>query len=100
MESVVMLFVLAVFGLVLFFKTVKVVPQKQVMIVERLGKFHTKAEAGMNIILPFLDSIRERHDLREQITQIEPQSVITRDNVTMEVDAVIYYLVVDPVRAT
>jgi regulator of protease activity HflC (stomatin/prohibitin superfamily) len=100
MESLVLLVVLAVVALVLFFKTVKVVPQKQVMIVERLGKFHTKAEAGMNIILPFLDSVRATIDLREQITQIEPQPVITRDNVTMEVDAVIYYLVVDPVRAT
>jgi regulator of protease activity HflC (stomatin/prohibitin superfamily) len=50
--------------------------------------------------VPFLDSVRETIDLREQITKIEPQSVITRDNVTMEVDAVIYFLIADPVRAT
>ena len=50
--------------------------------------------------MPFLDSIRATIDLREQITKIEPQPVITRDNVTMEVDAVIYYLIADPVRAT
>jgi regulator of protease activity HflC (stomatin/prohibitin superfamily) len=87
-------------AIVVFFKAVKIVPQKQVKIVERLGKFHLKADAGMNIILPFVDSVRATLDLREQITQIEPQPVITRDNVTMEVDAVIYYLVVDPVRAT
>ena len=50
--------------------------------------------------MPFLDSVRATIDLREQITKIEPQPVITRDNVTMEVDAVIYFVIVDPVRAT
>ena len=69
-------------------------------IIERLGKFHRTAEAGLNTIVPFLDSVRATIDLREQITKIEPQPVITRDNVTMEVDAVIYYLIADPVRAT
>lgn len=90
----------AVFGLVVLIKTIKIVPQKQVMIVERLGKFHKAADAGLNIIVPFLDSVREVLDLREQITPIEPQPVISRDNVTMAVDAVIYYIIVDPVRAT
>src|SRR3954451_13303683 len=87
------------FALVTLFSSVKIVPQKQVLLIERLGRFHKKAEAGLNIIVPFLDSVRERIDLREQITPIEPQSVISRDNVTMTVDAVIYYLVVDPVAA-
>lgn len=90
----------ALFALVLLAKTLKIVPQKKVLIIERLGKFHTRAEAGLNIIVPFLDSVRETIDLREQITSIEPQPVITRDNVTMAVDAVIYFLIVDPVRAT
>jgi regulator of protease activity HflC (stomatin/prohibitin superfamily) len=88
------------FGLIVVFKTIKIVPQKQVMIIERLGRFHKSADAGMNIIVPFLDSVRAVLDLREQITPIEPQPVISRDNVTMAVDAVIYYVVVDPVRAT
>ena len=78
----------------------RIVPQKQVLMIERLGKFHSRADAGINIIVPFIDRVRARLDLREQITNIEPQSVITKDNVTMEVDAVIYYLVADPVRAT
>jgi regulator of protease activity HflC (stomatin/prohibitin superfamily) len=98
-----MLFVLmalVVFALVVIAKSVQIVPQAQVRIVERLGKFHKTATAGLNIILPFLDSIRRTHDLREQITPIEPQPAITRDNVTMEVDAVIYYVIADPVRAT
>ena len=91
---------LAVFLLVVLMRTIKIVPQKQVKIIERLGKYHRSAEAGLNTIVPFLDSVRATIDLREQITKIEPQPVITRDNVTMEVDAVIYYLVADPVRAT
>jgi regulator of protease activity HflC (stomatin/prohibitin superfamily) len=91
---------LAVFLLIVMLRTIRIVPQKQVKIIERLGKYHRMAEAGMNTIVPFLDSVRATIDLREQITKIEPQPVITRDNVTMEVDAVIYYLVADPVRAT
>jgi regulator of protease activity HflC (stomatin/prohibitin superfamily) len=91
---------IAVFLLIVLVKAVKIVPQKQVKIIERLGKYHRTAEAGLNTIFPFLDSVRETIDLREQITKIEPQPVITRDNVTMEVDAVIYSVIVDPVRAT
>src|SRR5262249_8985293 len=84
---------------VIFFSAIKIVPQKQVLIIERLGRFHKAADAGLNIIVPFFDSVRQRVDLREQITPIEPQSVISRDNVTMTVDAVIYFLVVDPTAA-
>ena len=94
------LFALALFLLVVLMQTIKIVPQKQVKIIERLGKYHGTAEAGLNVILPFVDSVRNTIDMREQITKIEPQPVITRDNVTMEVDAVIYFLIVDPVRAT
>lgn len=98
-----MLIVVVAFGvlaLVVLSNTIKIVPQKQVKIIERLGRFHKTAEAGLNVIVPFLDSVRDTIDVRERITQIEPQPVITRDNVTMEVDAVIYYLVADPIRAT
>jgi len=91
---------LAAFLLIVLLRTIKIVPQKQVKIIERLGKYHRTAEAGLNTIVPFLDAVRATIDLREQITKIEPQPVITRDNVTMEVDAVIYFLVADPVRAT
>jgi regulator of protease activity HflC (stomatin/prohibitin superfamily) len=86
--------------LIVLLRTIKIVPQKQVKIIERLGKYHRTAEAGLNTIVPFLDAVRDTIDLREQITKIEPQPVITRDNVTMEVDAVIYFVIVDPVRAT
>ena len=98
--NTIVLFGIAFFLLVVLMRTIKIVPQKQVKIIERLGKYHRTAEAGLNTIVPFLDSVRATIDLREQITKIEPQPVITRDNVTMEVDAVIYYLIADPVRAT
>ena len=93
-------FGVAIIVVIVLMRTIKIVPQKQVKIIERLGKYHRIAEAGLNTIVPFLDAVRETIDLREQITKIEPQSVITRDNVTMEVDAVIYFLIADPVRAT
>ena len=93
-------FGVAIIVVIVLLRTIRIVPQKQVKIIERLGKYHRSAEAGLNTIVPFLDSVRETIDLREQITKIEPQSVITRDNVTMEVDAVIYFLIADPVRAT
>lgn len=92
--------ILIALAVIVVVMSLKIVPQKQVLIIERLGRFHSKAEAGVNLIIPFFDSVRARHDLREQITNIEPQQVITRDNVTMEVDAVIYFLIGDPVRAT
>jgi regulator of protease activity HflC (stomatin/prohibitin superfamily) len=94
------LLALALLFLIVLLKAVQIVPQKQVKLIERLGKYHRTAEAGLNTIFPFFDSVRDTIDLREQITKIEPQPVITRDNVTMEVDAVIYYIIVDPVRAT
>ncbi len=96
----VLLVVLVVFALIVLGKSIKVVPQKQVKLIERLGRFRKRADAGLNVIVPFFDSVRATIDLREQITQIEPQPVITRDNVTMKVDAVIYFVVADPVRAT
>jgi regulator of protease activity HflC (stomatin/prohibitin superfamily) len=96
----ILLLVVVVFILIVLMRAIKIVPQKQIKIIERLGKYHRTAEAGLNTVVPFFDSVRETIDLREQITKIEPQPVITRDNVTMEVDAVIYFVIVDPVRAT
>lgn len=91
---------LVLLALIILAKSIKIVSQKKVKLIERLGRFHKAADAGLNVIVPFLDSVRDTIDLREQITQIEPQPVITRDNVTMEVDAVIYFVIADPVRAT
>lgn len=98
MEFVAVLVVLL--AVVLATTSIKVVPQASVKIIERLGRFHLKAESGLNVIIPFVDKVRATLDLREQINSVEPQPAITRDNVTMEVDCVVYWQVLDPVKAT
>lgn len=98
-----MILIVAALGflvLLLLERSIQIVPQKRVRIIERFGKYHRTAEPGFNSILPFIDAVRAQVDLREQITKIEPQHVITRDNVGIEVDAVVYSLIIDPVRAT
>src|SRR5215207_3554645 len=91
-------------------KTIKIVPQSSVLLIERLGKFNRIAASGLNIIVPFLDSPRGVYwtnvrpgttsiDLREQYIDLPPQPVITRDNVTINVDSVVYWMITDPVKA-
>lgn len=92
--------VVVVIVVALALTSVKMVSQASVKVIERLGRFHTLAASGLNIIIPFIDSVRASVDLREQINAVEPQPVITRDNVTMEVDCVVYWVVLDPMKAT
>src|SRR5215204_6731459 len=91
-------------------KTIKIVPQSSVLLIERLGKFNRVAASGLNIIVPFLDSPRGVYltnvrpgitsiDLREQYIDLPPQPVITRDNVTINVDSVVYWMITDPIKA-
>ena len=86
----------------------RIVEQASVLIVERLGKYHKTAHSGFNFIWPFLDKVRPIFlngrgfltlDLREQVIDFPPQPVITRDNVTMAVDTVLYYQITDPAKA-
>ena len=96
--------------LVIAIKTIRIVPQATVMLVERLGKFDKLANSGLNILVPFLDRPRAVYwtntrpgltsiDLREQYLDLPPQPVITRDNVTIHVDSVVYWQITDPVKA-
>jgi len=110
------------FGFLLFFgfialavliiasKTIKIVPQATVMLIERLGSFNRIASSGLNIIIPFLDKPRGVYwtnvrpgltsiDLREQYIDLPPQPVITRDNVTIHVDSVVYWQITDPIKS-
>jgi len=80
--------------------TIKIVHQSRVGIIERLGKYHAKAERGINILIPFIDSMRAMIDLREQVVDFPPQGVITKDNVTIQIDTVVYFQVTDPVSYT
>jgi regulator of protease activity HflC (stomatin/prohibitin superfamily) len=97
---VVVLIVLLVFAIIVFFKTIRIVPQKQAYIVERLGKYSTTLEAGFHILTPFIDKVSYRHTLKEQAVDVPPQQCITRDNIAVEVDGILYMQVGDPKRAS
>ena len=84
---------------VVAFKTIKVVRQSEVYIIERLGRFHKIAEAGLTIIIPFLDRVRSVVSLKQQTMDIPPQGVITSDNVTITIDTVVFYKITDPAKA-
>jgi regulator of protease activity HflC (stomatin/prohibitin superfamily) len=101
---------IAIVLLIIAVKTIRIVPQATVMLVERLGKFHQVANSGLNILWPFIDKPRAVYwtntrpgltsiDLREQYIDLPPQPVITRDNVTIHVDSVVYWQITDPIKA-
>ena len=101
---------IGIFLLVVAAKTIKIVPQATVMLIERLGRFSRVASSGLNILWPFFDKPRAVYwtntgggmtsiDLREQYIDLPPQPVITRDNVTIHVDSVVYWQITDPIKA-
>lgn len=85
---------------IILFKTAVVVPQQNAVVVERLGKFNRKLDAGFHILFPFLDKVSYRHILKEQAVDIAEQICITNDNVQVGVDGVLYMQVLDPARAS
>lgn len=94
-ESLVMVAIIAAVVIILFLKTARVVPQKSEFVVERLGKYHSTLGAGFHILIPFLDRVSYRRSLKEEVMDIPSQICITRDNVSVEVDGVIYLMVID-----
>ncbi|WP_058301371.1 SPFH domain-containing protein [Gorillibacterium timonense] len=92
--------IVAVLVVVLVAMTVKVVPQQRVGVVERLGKFHRLLTPGLNILIPIIEQVRVYHDLRIQQANVPPQTVITKDNVQVQIDNIIFYQVVGPEQAT
>lgn len=93
------LIVLLVIVAIIAFSSIKVVNQSEVYIIERLGKFEKVADAGLTIIVPFLDRVSSVVLLKEQTMDIPPQGVITKDNVTINIDTVVFYQITDPVKA-
>jgi len=93
-----LLVVFVIFALVTIARAARIVRQYEKGIVLRFGKFHALADSGLTFIMPFTDSI-VRVDMREQVITVPPQKLITKDNVTVEVDAVVYYKVVDPMKS-
>ena len=94
----VLLIAALLFGVILLVRSARIVNQYEKGIVMRLGKFHGLVPSGLAIIMPLTDSVI-RVDMREQVISVPPQKLITKDNVTVEVDAVVYYKVVDPVKS-
>jgi len=88
------------FALVVFFRTIRIVPQKVAFIIERLGKYHNTLEAGLHVLVPFLDKVAYKHTLKEQAIDVPPQVCITRDNISVEVDGILYMQVVDPKKSS
>jgi regulator of protease activity HflC (stomatin/prohibitin superfamily) len=86
--------------LVVIMMAVKVVPQQRAYIVERLGKYHNTLQPGINFVVPFVDRMAYKHGLKEQAYDIQEQICITRDNVQVRVDGVIFLQVIDPMKAS
>ena len=80
-------------------KTVRIVPQASVFVIERLGKYSRTLEPGIHILVPALDRVRVKTDIREQVVSFPPQAVITKDNLVVGIDSVIYYMITDPAAA-
>ncbi len=87
-------------GFILIVSMVKIVPQRTAIIVERLGKYKATYIAGFQIIIPFIDKVRYRHTLKEQAIDVAPQICITKDNIAVEVDGILYLQVLDPQKAS
>jgi regulator of protease activity HflC (stomatin/prohibitin superfamily) len=100
MPSIFVVLVLAVFAMFLVSRIARVVPQQQAWVVERLGKYSGTLNAGFHILLPFLDNVRYKHSLKEFALDVPEQVCITKDNVQVAVDGVLYFKILDPERAS
>ncbi len=99
-SGVIALIVIAFFVLVVLGKMVRIVPQARAGVVERLGRYDRTMDAGLRILVPFVDRVRHMADLREQVVSFPPQPVITEDNLVVSIDTVIYYQVTDAKAVT
>lgn len=96
----VLLFIIIVFAFMLFVKYIRIVPQRSAFIVERLGKYAGTLEAGLHVLFPFIDRVSYKHTLKEQAVDVASQICITRDNIAVEVDGILYMQVMDAKRAS
>lgn len=92
------LIILLVFILITAFSSIKIINQSTVGLIMRLGKFNRKAETGVNFLIPFIEKNHSLVDLRERAIDFPPQPVITKDNVTMQIDTIVYYKITDPIN--
>src|SRR3954471_3503645 len=100
MAALIVLAVVALFVLFVAAKTIRIIPQARAGVVERLGRYSRTLSPGLNIVVPFVDRVRPLIDLREQVVTFPPQPVITQDNVSVQIDTVLYFTITDPRAAT
>src|SRR6266550_5118286 len=100
MSSLLVAVVVVIFAMIMIGRIARVVPQQNAWIVERLGKYSATLNAGFHILVPFLDTVRYKHSLKEVAMDVPEQVCITRDNVQVAVDGVLYFKVLDPARAS
>lgn len=98
MEYVSLVFV--ALAVIVLFRTIRIIPQQVAFVVERLGKYHRTLSAGMHILVPFVDAIRYKHSLKEVVLDIHEQVCITKDNVQVGIDGVLFFRIIDPVKAS
>lgn len=91
---------LGIFAIVFLYNMVRIVPQQQVWVVERFGKYFGSLDAGLHFVIPFIDVVRYRHSLKEVVLDIPAQTCITRDNVSVLIDGVLFFRVIDPEKAS
>ena len=92
--------IIAVIAIIFIVRSVKVVPQQNAWVVERLGKYHATLTPGLNFLIPFVDSVAYKHSLKEIPLDVPSQVCITRDNTQLQVDGILYFQVTDPMRAS
>ena len=100
MAVLIVVVVVVVFVLVVAARTIRVIPQARAGVVERLGRYSRTLEPGLTLVTPFIDRVRPLVDLREQVVNFSPQSVITEDNVVVGIETVLYFTITDPRSAT
>jgi regulator of protease activity HflC (stomatin/prohibitin superfamily) len=100
MAALIVLIVVALVVLFTLSRAIRIVPQARAGIVERLGRYHRTLDAGLALVVPYVDRVKPLIDLREQVVSFPPQPVITEDNLTVNIDTVIYYQVTDPKAAS
>src|SRR5919198_3271025 len=100
MAALIVLLIVAALVLLTLARTIRIIPQARAGVVERLGRYSRTLTPGLPIVVPFIDRIRDMIDLREQVVSFPPQPVITEDNLTVNIDSVIYFQVTDPKAAT
>ncbi|MCR2811953.1 SPFH/Band 7/PHB domain protein [Microbacterium sp. zg.Y1090] len=97
---IVLLVVLAIFVIVVIFRSIRIIPQAYTGVVERLGRYQRTLSPGLNLLVPFIDRVRPLVDMREQVVSFPPQPVITEDNLVVSIDTVVYFQVTDARAAT